>query len=397
MIVAPKVRGFICTTAHPEGLAALVRADIAAADRQGVRGPRKRALVVGSSMGYGLASRIALLCGYDADTIGVHFDRPPAPEQGKTASAGYYNTAAFERQARVRGRVAVSLNEDAFSAAAKDHAIAKIRELLGQIDVLVYSMAAPVRTHPDTGALHRSVIKGIGGPGRTKSLDPGAGTVSFVDIPVASEQEIADTLAVMGGDDLRRWVSALLSADVLAPGCRAVAYTYIGPALTHAIYKDGTIGRAKDDVQAAVAACDALLAPILGRCYLSVNKALVTQSSSAIPALPLYISLLLRAMKERGTHETTLDQAVRLFAPDFFSAIPQDPAAPLHTDGEGRIRLDDREMAPDLQADIACRWQSVDTDNLASLADLAGYRSDFLRLFGFDVPGIDYQADVDIG
>ena len=387
MIVAPKIRGFICTTAHPEGCAKHVSEQISVVTSRGpVRGGPKRVLVIGSSTGYGLASRIAAAFGSGAATVGVFFER--AAEEGRTATAGWYNSAAFEAEAKAAGLYARSFNGDAFSDAVKAEVIAAIKSDLGQVDAVIYSLASPRRTHPRTAEVFKSVLKPIGGTYTNKNLNTSSGVVNEVTIEAANADEIAQTIAVMGGEDWEMWIDALLAADALAPGAQTVAYSYIGPALTWAIYKNGTIGKAKEDLERAQGAIDARLAALGGKAWVSVNKALVTQASSAIPVVPLYISLLYKIMKEAGTHEDCIEQMDRLFRDRLYPLNPQ-------PDDAGRIRVDDWEMAPEVQELIARRWDEVSTENLPELADFAGYQSSFLRLFGFGLPGVDYEAETD--
>jgi len=385
MIVAPKIRGFICTTAHPDGCARHVAEQIAVVRGRGsiADGPKK-VLVIGASTGYGLASRIAAAFGSGAATIGVFFEKPG--EVGKCGTAGWYNSAAFEREARAAGLYARSFNGDAFSDAMKAEVVAAVREDLGQVDCIVYSLASPRRTHPKTGEVFKSVLKPIGDTYTNKNLNTSNGVVDEVTIPPAEGDEIAQTVAVMGGEDWEMWINALLAEGLVAPGAVTLAYSYIGPELTWPIYKNGTIGKAKEDLERVQRALDAKLAPLGGKAWVSVNKALVTQASSAIPVVPLYISLLYRVMKDAGTHEDCIEQMDRLFRERLHDPRP---------DEAGRIRIDDWEMAPDIQREIAASWAAVDTANLAALGDFEGYQSGFLRLFGFGLDGVDYSADTD--
>ncbi len=387
MIIAPKIRGFICTTAHPEGCAKHVADQIAVVRSGGVMeaGPKK-VLVIGSSTGYGLASRIAAAFGGNAATIGVFFERPA--EAGRTATAGWYNTAAFEREAQAAGLYARSFNGDAFSAEMKAEVIAAIKADLGQVDCVVYSLASPRRAHPQTGEVFKSVLKPIGEVYTNKNLHTGTGVVNEVTIEPASGDDVEQTIAVMGGEDWEMWMDALLEAGVLASGVQTVAYSYIGPAVTWPIYKNGTIGRAKEDVERVQQVLDEKLAPLGGKAWVSVNKALVTQASSAIPVVPLYISLLYKVMKKDGTHEDCIEQMDRLFRDRLYGEAPM-------PDEAGRIRVDDWEMAPAVQALVAQRWEEVTTENLAELADFIGYQTSFLRLFGFGLDGVDYEAESD--
>jgi len=386
MIIKPKVRGFICITAHPQGCAANIRSQI---DYVKSKGPLtdmpRRVLVIGSSTGYGLASRIAAAFGGNAATLGVFFEKPA--EESRTGSAGWYNSAALEDEAHAAGLYAKSVNGDAFSDAIKAQVIDLIKADLGQVDAVIYSLASPRRTHPKSGQVFKSVLKPIGAPYTAKTVDTDKGIVSDITIEPASEQEIQDTTAVMGGEDWEMWMDALSGAGVLAPGATAVAYSYIGPTVTWAIYRNGTIGHAKEDLEATAGRIASKLKPTGGRAYVSINKALVTQASSAIPVVPLYISLLYRVMKEKGLHEGCIEQIQRLFGERLFNgASPQ-------VDEEGRIRVDDWEMRPEIQEAVEKIWPTVTTENLSALTDIAGYRREFLRLFGFGVDGVDYEAD----
>jgi enoyl-[acyl-carrier protein] reductase/trans-2-enoyl-CoA reductase (NAD+) len=386
MIIQPKVRGFICVTAHPEGCARHVGQQIDYVRSQGALGAMpKRVLVIGASTGYGLASRIVPAFAGGAATLGVFFERPS--DGGKPASAGWYNSCAFEKAARAEGLYAKSINGDAFSEQVKARTVELIQADLGTVDLVVYSLASPRRTHPKTGVTFSSVLKPIGSTFTARTVDTHKGTVSDITIEPASEQEIADTVAVMGGEDWEMWIEALAAAKVLAPGAKTVAYSYIGPDLTWAIYRNGTIGRAKEDLEATSKRLSQKLSGLGGEAYVSVNKALVTQASSAIPVVPLYISLLYKVMKSRGLHEGCIEQIQRLFASRLFNG-----AAPL-ADDHGRIRIDDWEMLPEVQAEVAALWPTVTTENLPDISDIAGYREEFLRLFGFGLQGVDYDAD----
>lgn len=390
MIIRPKIRGFICTTAHPVGCAEHVREQAEYAGRHPLPGAPKRVLVVGASTGYGLAARIAAAFGGGADTVGVFLERPAAG--GRTATAGWYNNRAFEQLAAQAGHKAPSICADAFSDECKEQAVECIRREMqgGQVDLVVYSLAAPRRTDPAGGAVHHSVIKPIGAPFSGKTVDFQTGRLTQVRLEPATQEEIAGTLAVMGGEDWLLWMRALKEAGVLADGAATVAFSYIGPELTHAIYKDGTIGKAKEDLEDKAGQIDTLLAPLGGKAFVSVNKALVTQASSAIPVVPLYISMLYKIMKELGTHEGCIEQMVRLldrlYAGGRWDAVPVDET--------GRIRLDDWEMRAEVQNKIAGLWDSLDEESFARHADLDGYRADFSRLFGFGIPGVDYDAPV---
>ena len=385
MIIAPKVRGFICTTAHPVGCAENVRlmAEYAAA-RSGKNGPG-RVLVIGSSAGYGLATRISAAFGYGADSVGVFLEKPGSG--GRPASAGWYNNAAFEKLAREKGLVAESVCGDAFSAEVKAQALELVHGKLGRVDLVVYSLAAPRRTDPVSGAVYQSVLKPVEDVFRGNTVNFATGELTQAVIEPASPEEIAGTVAVMGGEDWLLWMCALSEAELLADGVKTVAYTYIGPELTHAIYKDGTIGKAKEDLEQGAAQIGRLLAGKGGSALIAVNKALVTQASSAIPVVPLYISILFGVMKRAGTHEGCIEQMVRMMDRIY-------KGGDMQVDEAGRLRLDDWEMEPATQREVADIWGKVTPDNLEQLCDLGGYRHDFYRLFGFEVPGIDYSADV---
>ena len=388
MIIAPKIRGFICTTAHPEGCAKHVADQIAVVKSRGpiANGPKK-VLVIGSSTGYGLSSRIAAAFGSNAATIGVFFEKPA--EADRCGTAGWYNSAAFEKEAQAAGLYAKSFNGDAFSDAMKATVIDAIKADLGQVDCVIYSLASPRRTHPKTGEVFKSVLKPIGSTAFTnKNLNTSNGVVNEVTIEPASEDEIAQTVAVMGGEDWGMWIDALQSAGVLANGVQTVAYSYIGPECTWAIYKNGTIGKAKEDLERVQRALDTKLASLGGKAWVSVNKALVTQASSAIPVVPLYISLLYKVMKAEGTHEDCIEQMDRLFRDRLYSGNPQ-------PDEAGRIRVDDWEMKPAVQELVGQRWLEVNTENFPQLGDFEGYQSSFLRLFGFGLEGVNYEAETD--
>ncbi|HEX5175522.1 MAG TPA: enoyl-ACP reductase FabV [Chthoniobacteraceae bacterium] len=386
MIIKPKVRGFLCVTSHPEGCAAHVQAQIDYVRKKGpLRGIPRKVLVIGASTGYGLASRIVTAFAGEASTIGIFFERPGEPD--RTGTAGWYNSVAFERAAHGAGLYAKSINGDAFSDAVKQQVIELARADLGKIDAVIYSLASPRRMHPKSGAIAKSTLKPIGDSFTAKTVDTDKGTVSAVTIPPASEEEISDTISVMGGEDWEMWIEALAAADLLAPNVMTVAYSYIGPDLTWAIYRNGTIGRAKEHLERTATRLAARLKPLAGRAYVSINKALVTQASSAIPVVPLYISLLYKVMKSKDLHEGCIEQIYRLFAEHLANG-----AQPL-LDAEGRIRIDDWEMRADVQDAVVTLWSKVTTENLAEISDIAGYRSEFLRLFGFGLPGINYNAE----
>lgn len=351
-----------------------------------MEGGPKKVLVIGSSTGYGLSSRIAAAFGCDAATVGVFFERPG--EEKKTATAGWYNTVAFEREAKAAGLYARSFNGDAFSDEMKHEVIQAIQEDLGQVDMVIYSLASPRRTDPKSGEVYKSVLKPIGETYTNKTLNTGNGAVDEVSIEPAEGDDIDQTVKVMGGEDWEMWMDALMKAGVLAEGVQTVSYSYIGPEVTWPIYKNGTIGKAKEDLEKVQRELDVKLASISGKAWVSVNKALVTQASSAIPVVPLYISLLYKAMKMKGTHEDTIEQIDRLFRERLFSGNPQ-------PDEAGRIRIDDWEMADDIQEIVGRRWEEVDTRSLPELSDFEGYQAGFLKLFGFGLEGVDYDAECD--
>lgn len=385
MIIEPRMRGFICLTAHPKGCEQSVKNQIEYVKSKGTIDGAKKVLVIGASTGFGLASRITSAFGSNASTIGVFFEKPPS--EGKTASPGWYNSAAFEKMAHESGLYAKSINGDAFSKEVKQQTLDLIKADLGQIDLVIYSLASPVRLNPNTGILHRSVLKPIGSTFTNKTVDFHSGIVSNVSIEPCSGDDIENTVAVMGGEDWAMWMDDLKAANLLAPGAKTVAYSYIGPSLTEAVYRKGTIGRAKDHLEATAFAITDSLKSIDGQAFVSVNKALVTQASSAIPVIPLYISLLYKIMKEQGIHEGCIEQIQRLFQNRLYtgSEIP--------TDEKGRIRIDDWEMRDDIQEKVAKLWEEATTDSLPNIGDLNGYRSDFHNLFGFGFDGVDYQAD----
>lgn len=389
-VVKQRSRGFICTNAHPGGCAANVARQIRAVTGHrpaGITGPG-RVLVIGSSAGYGLASRIAAAWGFGAKTIGVFFERPP--DGRKTATAGYYNSAAFHRAAKSDGLYATSINGDAFSDEIKRDAANLIRKDLGQIDLVIYSLASPRRIHPRTGETHNSVLKPIGAPHTGKTVDFSTGIVSEVTLDPATDAEIAATVAVMGGEDWRFWIEALLAEGLLAEGARTLAYSYMGPRQTWPIYRDGTIGAAKNDLNAAADSLHQLLQQKLGGgAWVSINKAVVTQASSAIPVVPLYMSLLFAVMKRKGIHEGCIEQMRRLCFDHL--ADGREP----RVDGDRVIRLDDVELREDVQREIAALWPQATTENVEEISDLAGYRRDFNNLFGFEVEGVRYEVPVE--
>ncbi len=387
MIVSPKIRGFICITSHPDGCAANVQEQINYVKSQPkVENGPKNVLVIGSSAGYGLASRIVPAFSSGANTLGLFFEKPGTEK--RTGSAGWYNTAAFEKAATAEGLFAKSLNGDAFSHDLKKQAIDIIQNEMGKIDLVVYSLASPRRTDPDTGEVYSSVLKTTGGDYTNKTLNTDKGEVSEVTIGAATPEEIENTIKVMGGEDWELWMNALADADVLADGVKTVAYSYIGPELTWPIYTDGTIGQAKKDLEKSCTKLNQALSSLKGSAFVSVNKALVTQASSAIPVVPLYISILYKEMKAKGLHEGCIEQIQRLFANRLYSSDTQ-------LDEAGRIRIDDWEMRDDIQAAIAESWEKISNENFAELADFKGYQDEFLRLFGFGMNGVDYDAETD--
>ncbi len=386
-IVKQRTRGFICINAHPEGCARRVEQQIEVIEQAkpaGVAGP-KNVLVIGSSTGYGLATRIAAAWGFGAKTLGVFYERPP--QGNKTASAGYYNSVAFEHSAKESGLWAASINADAFSEEGKQRTLDKVRSEMGPLDLVIYSVASPRRTHPATGETITSVLKTIGEPFTGKTVDIARGTVGEVTVEPASEPEVAATVAVMGGEDWQMWIDALLADNLLAAGARTLAYSYVGPELTWPIYREGTIGAAKKDLEQTAHRLNADLDEKLGGgAWVSVNKAVVTQASAAIPVVPLYLSLLLRVMKPKGLHEGVIEQMRRLTF-DYLA-----DGREVATDADRLIRLDNLEMRHDVQAEVAQLWESVSTENIDAISDIAGFRREFNNLFGFDVNGVNYEA-----
>jgi enoyl-[acyl-carrier protein] reductase/trans-2-enoyl-CoA reductase (NAD+) len=388
-VINPRIRGFICLTAHPTGCAANVKRQIDIATKGGPGKGIGHALVIGSSAGYGLSSLITLAWGHGAKVLGACFERPG--KDAKAGSGGFYNLAEVHRAAKASGKTIETINGDAFAQTGKDAVIAALKARFGKLDCIVYSVATPKRTDPATGVTYTSTLKPIGPAYNSKTVDLDTEVIKPITIAPAEEADIEATVKVMGGDDWLLWMQALKDADLLAPNCRAVAYSYIGPALTHAIYRAGTIGRAKDHLEAtAKVITEKVLKPLGGSAYVSVNKALVTQASSAIPVVPLYISLLYKVMKEKGCHEGTIEQMVRLW---------KDHLAPGKTpklDDAGRIRVDDWEMRADVQEATAKLWEQVTSENLMTLSDYPSFKQEFRQLFGFEVPGIDYAAAVEV-
>lgn len=380
MIVQPKVRGFICTTAHPVGCEKAVSDMVEYVKKQNKLDGAKKVLVIGSSMGYGLASRISAAFGCGAATLGVMFDKPASGN--KTGTSGWYNTRAFEKLAHADGLYARTVNGDAYSDECKKEVIDLIKTDLGKVDMVIYSLAAPRRTIGDV--TYKSVLKTTGKPYTNKTIDLKTNEISEITIEPATDEEIEATVKVMGGEDWELWIDALKAADAIEDNALTLAYSYIGPELTHPMYFEGSIGRAKDDLLRASKELNGKGV----RAYISVNKALVTQSSAAIPIVPLYISILYKVMKENGTHEGCIEQMRRLFGKLF--------GGELNLDSEGRIRMDDWEMKPDVQEEVTKIWSGLNSENLKQNADISGYWNDFYALFGFGLDGVDYEADVEV-
>lgn len=386
MIVEPKVKGFICTTAHPAGCRENVRRQIEYIKELGDNHGPKKVLVIGASTGYGLASRIAAAFGSHADTLGVMFEKEAAGK--RTATPGYYNTKAFEEFAEAEGLYAKSINGDAFSREIKEQVIHTIKEDLGTVDLVVYSLAAPRRTMAD-GTVYNSVLKTTGEVYRQKSLNLKDNTIAEAVVEPAVKEEIEATVRVMGGEDWSDWMEALDSAGVLSENAVTVAYSYIGPQLTYPIYYNGTIGMAKKNLHEYAGKINESLKEKGVRAYISVNKGLVTQASSAIPVVPLYFCILYKVMKEKGIHENCIEQIGRLFRDKLFGEQ-------VITDEQGMIRMDDYELREDVQAEVKLAWDKVNTDNVMELADIAGYWDDFYKMFGFKMDNVDYSADVEV-
>lgn len=389
MIIKPKVRGFICINTHPQGCAANVREQIAytkaqgsISEKAGVASP-KNVLVVGCSTGYGLASRITAAFGCGAKTLGVCFEKPPTD---KTASAGYYNTSAFHDAAAAEGLYAHTINGDAFSTEIKNQVIDRLKSDMGKVDLVVYSLASPRRTDPVSGEVYSSVLKPIGNAHTSKNLNTDTLKISDITLEPASAEEIANTVKVMGGEDWELWIDALKAADLLADGAQTVAYTYLGDKLTWPIYGQATIGKAKEDLDRAAKAISAKLQDLNGSARVAVLKALVTQASSAIPLMPLYLSILIKVMKEDGTNEHCIEQIQRLFTECLYSENPR-------LDNANRYRVDEKELDPAVQARVEAIWPQVTEENLMQITDYQAYSDDFLKLFGFGVEGVDYDAD----
>ncbi|WP_307591013.1 enoyl-ACP reductase FabV [Paenibacillus wynnii] len=387
MIIKPRTRGFICTTAHPVGCARQVQQQVVYVQAQPeIKGPTK-VLVIGASAGYGLASRITAAFGAGASTVGVY--RQSASSENRTASAGWYNSAAFEKLAQDAGLLSFSVTGDAFSNETKQRTIELIRQELGQVDLVVYSVASGRRIHPVTGETFSSVLKPLDSTYTNKTVNFHTGEVSMVSIDPAKEEEITGTVAVMGGEDWQMWIDELQQAGVLADHAVTIAYSYMGSEITQPVYREGTIGRAKDHLEKTAHHINKQLASRGGRAYVAVTKALVTQSSSAIPVVPLYISALYKVMKQKDLHEGCIEQAYRLFSEHLYTA------GGTKVDSKGRIRIDDWELRPDVQEEVTRLWAELSTDNINELTDLSGYRREFFQLFGFEIEDIDYDADID--
>ncbi|SDH45652.1 enoyl-ACP reductase FabV [Pseudomonas panipatensis] len=386
MIIKPRVRGFICVTTHPTGCEANVKEQIEYVEANGpiANGPKK-VLVIGSSTGYGLAARISAAFGAGADTLGVFFERPGS--ETKAGTAGWYNSAAFEKFAQAKGLYARSINGDAFSDEVKQKTIETIKQDLGKVDLVVYSLAAPRRTHPKTGEVFNSVLKPVGKTVNFRGLDTDKEVIKESVMEPATPEEVANTVAVMGGEDWQMWIDALQEAGVLADGAKTTAFTYLGEEITHDLYWNGSIGAAKKDLDQKVLGIRQKLAASGGDARVSVLKAVVTQASSAIPMMPLYLSLLFKVMKEQGTHEGCIEQVDGLFRDSLYGSQP-------HLDGEGRLRADYKELQPEVQDKVKALWDQVTNENLYQLTDFTGYKTEFLRLFGFEIAGVDYEQDV---
>jgi enoyl-[acyl-carrier protein] reductase / trans-2-enoyl-CoA reductase (NAD+) len=388
VVIKPRIRGFICITSHPTGCAAHVQEQINYVKKKGeIKGAPSRVLVIGASTGYGLASRITAAFGWKAKTIGIFFEKPP--ENGKPATAGWYNSHALASKAQAEGTYAANINGDAFSDEIKQQTIDLIKKDLGQVDLVVYSLASPRRIHPKTKTVYNSALKPIGATFTAKTLDTDKEVVKDVTIEPGNQQDIDDTTAVMGGEDWQMWMDALNDAGVLAKDALTVAYSYIGPKVTWAIYRDGTIGKAKADLEKTAGNITKKYSAHGVKAFVSINKALVTQASSAIPVVPLYISLLYKIMKEKNIHEGCIEQMYRLYADHFYNG--HKPSL----DADGRVRIDDREMQDDVQKSVETLWSKVTTENLKEISDFEGYRKEFLKLFGFGLPGVDYEVPVD--
>jgi len=386
MIITPKTRGFICTTTHPTGCAANVAEQIAVVQANGAINGPKKVLVIGASTGYGLASRITAAFGSGAATLGVFLEKPAT--ESKPGSAGWYNSAAFEAAAHAAGLYAKSVNGDAFSHEMRAKVIELIKADLGQVDMVVYSLASPVRKLPDSGELVRSALKPIGAPYQSTAIDTSKDLIIHAEVEPASDEEIANTVTVMGGEDWELWMDALQAAGVLADGVKTVSYSYIGTDITWPIYWHGALGKAKEDMDRAAAALRTKLAPLHGTANVAVLKSVVTQASAAIPVMPLYISICFKVMKAQGLHEGPIEQIDRMFRTQLYTASPV-------RDDQQRIRMDDWELREAVQDAVKAIWPTVSSENLFETTDYASYKSEFLKLFGFGVPTVDYAAEVD--
>ena len=386
MIIKPRVRGFMCITSHPTGCDANVKRQIDYVKANGpIENGPKNVLVIGASTGYGLASRISAAFGSGAATLGLFFEKEGTEK--KPGSAGWYNSAAFHKYAEAEGLYAKSINGDAFSDELKAKTIETIKAGMGQVDLVVYSLASPRRQHPRTGEVHNSTLKPIGKDITMRGINTDKEEIQEMSVEAASDEEIANTVAVMGGEDWQMWIDALSKAGVLAEGCKTTAYTYLGAELTWDIYWNGTIGEAKKDLDKKAAAINESLAGLGGEGRVSVLKAVVTQASSAIPVMPLYLSLLFKVMKEKGTHEGCIEQVDLLFRESLYGDAPR-------LDDDGRWRADYKELEPEIQQAVAALWEKVQTDSIHELTDFIGYKTEFLNLFGFEMPGVEYEADV---
>ncbi len=390
-VVKPKVRGFVCVTAHPTGCAAHVREQIDYVQSQPplTQGPKK-VLIIGASTGYGLSSRIVAAFGAKAATLGVFYERPC--DKGRPASAGWYNSVAVEHAAHAAGLYAKSINGDAFSEEIKLQTIERLKEDLGQVDLVIYSLASPRRTDPRSGEVYKSVLKPVGLPFTAKTVDTDKKEVLEITLEPATDEDLRQTTKTMGGEDWEMWLDALRHHNLLAPGVITVAYSYIGPEVTYPIYRNGTIGKAKEDLENTAARLTARLADLKGRAWVSVNKAVVTQASSAIPVVPLYLSILLKVMAEKKVDEGCIEQIERLFAKQLYREDGKAPVA----DAQGRLRVDDLEMRADIQDAVKKIWPEVTTANLSTLTDFPRYQTEFLKLFGFGLPGVNYEAEVEL-
>lgn len=386
MIIKPRVRGFMCITTHPTGCDANVNRQIETVKSNGaIKNGPKNVLVIGASTGYGLASRITAAFGSGAGTLGIFYEKEGTDK--RPGSAGWYNSAAFHKYAEAEGLYAKSINGDAFSDEIKQKTIETIKQDMGQVDLVIYSLAAPKRQHPVTGEVHSSTLKPIGQDITMRGINTDKEQIQEMSVDAASDEEIANTVAVMGGEDWQMWIDALKEADVLASGAKTTAYTYLGAELTWDIYWNGTIGEAKKDLDKKAAGIQSSLADLEGEGRVSVLKAVVTQASSAIPVMPLYLSILFKVMKERGTHEGCIEQIDLLFRESLYGDSPR-------LDDDGRWRADYKELVPEVQQAVAALWEKVETENIRELTDFASYKQEFLQLFGFEVPGVDYEAEV---